>query len=66
MPTSKPTAPAFWPSLGCALALALTGCTTPSQLPRLRAMPDYPDAMRAAPDFTEAALKTIADLEARK
>lgn len=66
MHKSKLTAPAFWPSLGCALLVALTGCTTPSQLPRLRAMPDYPDAMRAAPDFTTSALKTIADLEARR
>lgn len=29
-------------------------------------MPDYPDAMRAAPEFTTSALKTIADLEARR
>lgn len=62
-----PTAPVSLLRLGCALALALTvGCTSPSSLPRLRAMPDYEDAMRCAPDFTTAALKTIADLEARK
>jgi hypothetical protein len=27
-------------------------------------MPDYEDAMRCAPDFTNEALNTIADLEA--
>ena len=62
-----PTVPVLLRSLGCALALALTAaCTAPSHLPRLKAMPDYEDAMRSAPDFTTAALKTIADLEATK
>lgn len=61
----------IWPacrlSLGAALALALTGCSTtaPSSLPRLRAHPDYEDALRCAPTFTTDALHTIADLEAR-
>jgi hypothetical protein len=66
MPKSTPTASASPLLLGCALALALTGCCTPSQLPRLRALPDYEDAMRCAPDFTTQALKTIADLEAHR
>ena len=51
--------------LGCALALALTSCTAPSNLPRLRAQPEYEDALRCAPHFTKDALDTIAALEAR-
>lgn len=69
MPRSTPTAPASRLLLGFALALALTGCSTRplplSHLPALRLHPQYEDAMRCAPDFTTAALKTIADLEAR-
>jgi hypothetical protein len=65
MPTMKPTASVSLRALGCALALALTaGCTAPSNLPHLKAMPDYEDAMRCAPNFTTEALNTIADLEA--
>lgn len=62
------TVRAFSLSLGAALLVALTGCSTtaPSQLPRLRSHPEYQDAMRSAPDFTTDALKTIADLEARQ
>lgn len=60
-----PTSPAWLPRLGCALALVLiAGCTAPSNLPRLRAQPDYEDALRCAPNFTEDALNTIAALEA--
>ncbi|MBC8010057.1 MAG: hypothetical protein H7067_08170 [Burkholderiales bacterium] len=70
MPTPKPTP--IWHasrlSLGAALLLALTACATtaPSHLPRLRAQPDYEDALRCAPAFSTDALKTIADLEARQ
>ena len=55
-------------SLGAALLLVLTGCSTtaPSSLPRLRSHPDYEDALRCAPHFSSDALKTIADLEARQ
>lgn len=62
------TAPAFKLLLGSALALVLTGCSTtaPSNLPRLRASPEYEDALRCAPNFTTDALKTIADLEAKQ
>lgn len=56
--------------LGCALLLALivSGCATrsPSQIDRLIAHPEFQTAAQAAPDFTASALKTIADLEARK
>lgn len=60
-----------WPLLGCALLLALTaGCTSPSRSPsqidRLIAHPEFKAAAQAAPHFTSDALKTIADLEARK
>ena len=66
MNSPKPTSPAWLRSLGCALALALTGgCTAPSSLPRLRAQPDYEDALRCAPVFTQDALATIAELESR-
>lgn len=62
------TARALPAALGVALLLALTGCSTtaPSNLPRLRASPEYPDAFRCAPNFTTDCLKTIADLEARQ
>lgn len=66
MNSPKPTSPAWLRSLGCALALALTGCTAPSNLPRLRAQPDYEDALRCAPKFTQDALNTIANLEAKR
>ena len=49
--------------LGVALLLALTGCNTPSNLPRLRSHPDYEDAIRCAPIFTMDALETISRLE---
>lgn len=57
--------------LGCALLLALTaGCTSPgrspSQIDRLIGHPEFKAAAQAAPHFTSDALKTIADLEARK
>jgi hypothetical protein len=60
------TSPASLLLLGAALLLALTGCTAPSNLPRLRAHPDYEDALRCAPHFTTDALNTIADLESRR
>lgn len=62
-----PTSPGWLLRPGCALALVLiaAGCTAPSNLPRLRAQPDYEDALRCAPQFTEDALNTIAALEAR-
>jgi hypothetical protein len=63
----KPTSPAWLRSLGLVLGLALTGgCTAPSNLPRLRAQPDYEDALRCAPHFTQDALNTIANLEANR
>ena len=64
-PGRTPISPACRLSLGAALLLALTACSTtaPSSLPRLRAHPDYEDALRCAPAFSTDALKTIADLE---
>jgi hypothetical protein len=50
-------------SLGGALLLVLTGCNTPSNLPRLESHPDYEDAIRCAPVFTRDALETISRLE---
>lgn len=68
MPASTPLSrrPARW--IGAALLLALiAGCTTPpGQVDRLLAHPEFPTAAQAAPGFTADALKTIADLEARK
>lgn len=66
-----PTAPAWLRALGCALACVLTvGCTTtlptPSPVNRLRALPDYEDAMRSAPIFTTEALRTVADQHAER
>jgi hypothetical protein len=62
-----PTSPVWLLRLGCALALALAvGCSTPSNLPRLRAQPDYEDALRCAPVFTRDALTTISALENAK
>lgn len=55
-------------AVGSALLLALTSsCTTlprPSLIPALRQHPEYEDAMRSAPNFTTAAMKSISDLEA--
>ena len=64
-----PTALAYWRTAGSVLLAAhIAGCTInpASQLERMRAHPEYADAMMAAPDFTTDALKTIADLESRK
>lgn len=70
MPASTKPSPPRALLLGSALLLALTGCSTlsrgPSQVDRLLAHPEFPAAAQAAPDFTAAVLKTIADLEARR
>ena len=56
--------------LGCALLLALTGCSTisrpPSRIDSLLAHPEFRYAAQAAPHFTAEVLNTIADLEARR
>ncbi len=56
--------------LGSALLLVLTGCTapgrSPSQIDRLLNHPEFRAAAQSAPAFTNDALKTIADLEARR
>ena len=56
--------------LGSVLLVALTGCSTlsrpPSQVDRLLAHPEFRAAAQAAPAFTAEALKTVADLEARR
>jgi len=43
------------------------GCVTataPSRVPALLAHPEFPTAAQMAPNFTEAALKAVADAEA--
>ena len=70
MPASTRPSPLRSALLGSALLLALTGCSTlsrsPSQVDRLLKHPELRAAAQAAPHFTSEALKTIADLEARR
>ena len=68
-PTSALTRPFPRPALalGAVLCLALTGCNTnPSRVDRLLQHPEFPDAARFAPNFTNEALKTISELENRR
>lgn len=70
MHASKTPSPLPRLLLGCALLLALTGCSTlsrpPSRVDSLLAHPEFRTAAQAAPRFTAEALNTIADLEARQ
>jgi hypothetical protein len=48
------------------LLCACMGCRTPMELNNVQTLtthPQFPRAAQAAPEFTEAALRTVADLE---
>ena len=50
------------------LLLACTGCQTMVELDNVQTLtehPQFPKAAQAAPEFTRAALRTVADLEYR-
>jgi uncharacterized lipoprotein YajG len=70
MTKSTKTATLFCLLAGVALLGACTAPSTrsrptpPSRIPALRLHPEYRDAMMAAPDFTTAAMKALADAEA--